>query len=579
MFSIIMIILCCISLFFILENIIHNTKMRALKMLIRNPLAFLYNVLTMFFLYSIIFLLLNNIVLSYLALSIISISLGLLNYQLQFYRNEFFKPLDIKLFKESMEISENIEFKIPKSMYNSVAILITYVLILILNNNIIFYRINIIIPIFIIFLLLIQNDNFCQKILHIKIDNFSDFADYENNGFMFTFLRNLHTFKLQIPKGYRKGISKEKLKNIKTTNPSKKPNIIIIMNESFFNINEISALKLSKNPLETFEEIKSTFTNGNVISPVIGGGTCQPEYEMLTGNSVFFTNKFKIAFLEFFKSTNENISGLPKILKDLSYSSLFIHPYKKQFYNREKAYTSLGFDKILDIKNFTTKNCPRVFVSDLDCYKLCINEFEKKDADTPFFSVIVTMQNHPGYLSGEKYNKHDINVLNTNISSDEKTMLENYVNLLKESDDAIKYFTDFFADKDDTTILFFGDHQPSDNIGFSTITKRNELELSRTPFFIWNNFGLPKKDYNDISSCYLSPILLNEVDIKTDKYFNYLYEKLKVLKAFNTGFVINSDNVYIKRENCSDEILSLLQEFELIQFDRIKHNTETLPNT
>lgn len=560
------------SLLLTLETTTYNNPKNFFEILYKRPIAFLYNIFIIFSL--LVFLNLFNIPFrfSFLILYVIFIIFGIINYQLRFYRNEYFKPIDVKLFKESKEISKTLSLKFP-----FLILPITLINILVLLNPIFnSYKKNmfsniIVVLIFLCICILLQNKNYTSKYLKLKINEYSDFDDFKDNGFLLTFIMNFNTLFSNKPKNYEQGISKKILEHIETKTPDKKPNIIIIMNESFFNINNVEGIKLSENPLPNFTDISSKFTNGNVISPVLGGGTCQPEYEMLTGNSVFFTYKFKIAFLEFFKNINKTKDGICLTLKKLSYSSLFIHPYSKYFYNRNKAYKALGFDKIIDINDFKDAKYPRMFVSDKDCYKKLIYEFEQKQQNKPFFSVVVTMQNHPDYINGKKYNEHNISVLNEEISKNEKIMLENYVNLLKESDNAIKYLTDYFEDKKDTVILFFGDHQPSENIGFSSISIRNILELSRTPFFIWDNFGLEKTNYNDISPSFITPILFNKINNKSDAYFNYLFEKLHILKAFNTSFVINSKNTYINRRNSSEKIKNTLKELELVQFDRINH--------
>ncbi len=552
------------------ENITYDSNRDILKAVQKSPIAHLSNVFIIFSTNIVFANIFKNLMVSHLILFAIFSFVGMLNYQMLYYRREYLKPIDLKLFKETVEISENLDWKIPKTLYFHIFLNIVFVVILFISRNLFDYSLLYLLfmPIGLGFKYLIQNDDFCIKTLKIDLDKYSDFGDFQNNGFLFSFFRNIKTFSLKPPKNYKKNISKELLKDTDTQNVSNTPNIIIIMNESFFNVNEVKGLNLSKNPLPTFDSIKANCTNGNIISPVIGGGTCQPEYEMLTGNSVVFTYKYKIAFLEFFKDAKKKATSVVSVLKDLGYSSRFIHPYRKGFYNRLTAYNSLGFEKIIDIEDFSNPYCPREFISDLDCYKKVVDEYENRDIEKPFFSMIVTMQNHPGYLSGEKFDKHDIKVLN-NVSVDEKTMLENYVNLLKESDDAIKYIIDYFNDKENTVILFFGDHQPTENIGFSSISERSDLELSRTPFFIWNNYGLSKKAYGDIGSFYLSAILLDHINIKSDKYFNYLYEQLNTFTAFNTSFVIDKDNNYINRSDISIEVKETLKKLELVQFDRI----------
>lgn len=565
--NIFILIISSFSLVYTLETSIYDDSKRIITWFKTRKLPIFYNTFVVIcFMVLLTKLLHNELAFAYLLLSVIFIILSLVNFQMLFYRNELLKPTDLKLIKESKDVSEHLEIKTPNILPRNIIInLVFFILLFSFSINL---SIAYTLAFLSVFCLSLQDDITFEKYLRLKTDKYSDFNDYKTNGFLVTFLAKLKTLTLEKPLGYKKGISNEVLKDVETSSPTKTPNIIIVMNESFFDINTVENLELSRNPLENFSKLQAEFSNGNVISPVIGGGTCQPEYEMLTGKSVFFTGKFKIAFLEFFKKGKKN--GIAKVLKDLSYSTTFIHPYKKSFYNREKVYTSLEFDKILDIESFTNSYKPRSFISDEDCYSKSIEEFEKRDKNKPFFNVIVTMQNHPGYLDGKQYDEHDIVVLNENIVDDEKIMLENYANLLKESDNAFNDYINYFKDKEDTVIMMFGDHQPTEKIGFSTLPYRSSLELSKTPFIIWNNFNLDVYNYKDINPCFLSPILLNSLDIKTDKYFNYMYENLFTIKAFNTEFVIDGNNFYIDRKKADKKILDKLNEMELVQFDLLK---------
>lgn len=557
---------------FVFEALIEDDVFASFKFFKSNVLCYIYNFILVFLLIGSLSFITNDITNAYIGVSIVFIIVGVINHQMRFYRNEYIKPIDLTLFNESKDISRKLEFVQPKLLINLIVFTIAIFLISKIwgfNDN--YKNIDILILLAIFFVTL-QIDGICDKILRIKRNKFSDFQDYKSNGFLLAFIMDFRMFGKNTPSGYRAGISDVLLREEVTHDVYKKPNIIIIMNESFFDINKVSSLDLSYNPISNFEEISKNYTSGSTISPMIGGGTCQPEFEMLTGNSVIFTNKFKVAFIDFFKRKYNYFDSIAWTLRKLLYSCTFIHPYDKHFYNRENAYSTLGFEKILDISQFTHAFYPRSFISDRDCYKKLIDEFEKKQPNKPFFSVVVTMQNHPGYLDGEKYDEHGLEVLNDNLSKKEKIMLENYANLLKESDDAIKYITDYFKDKDNTIIMFFGDHQPSENIGFSALEKRDIIELSRTPFFIWDNFNLPKRVYGDISPFFLSSILLNIADIKSDRYFNYLYNKLSVLSALNTSFIIDAKGEYINRENTPLEIEKLIEELRLIQYDRIYKN-------
>lgn len=570
--SFLIILILSAVLFFTLESLIYDNIKDPYLIIKNNFTYFMYNIIIIFTALSIFINIFSGVTISYILISLLIIFAGIFNYQMLYYRNELIKPTDLMLGRESLDISEHLEIKFPSNtiyiiLLNIIVSIITYMLFIKIPS--IYISQKILIPLMLFITVIVIGTSYNgSRFLKVKRNSYDDFSDYKNNGYLLTFLCDIMMFFQSPPVGYNKTISKNILESTDTCIPDKRPNIIIIMNESFFDINSVPFLRLSKNPLENFDALRQKYTNGNVSSPVIGGGTCQPEYEMLTGNSVFFTGKFKISFMSFLKE--KKVSGICSVLKNLNYFSLFIHPYKIDFYNRVNVYQSLGFDKILDIKCFENVFKPRKFISDIDCYKKVIENFEiykNSDKTVPFFANVVTMQNHPGYLQGTSYNEHNIEVLNKNISSDEKIMLENYANLLCESDRAFSYLTDYFSDKEDTVIMMFGDHQPSENIGFSKICNRTSIELSKTPFIIWDNMGLEKEEYELINPCFLTPILFDKIGNKSDAYFNYLFNLMDTVSAFNTDFVYAKNELY-NRKDISLEVNSAIKELSFVQYYR-----------
>lgn len=558
-------------LFFTLETLIYDDIEKPFFILKHNFTYFMYNIIIFFCILSLFINIFNSVTVSYMFLSIFIMLIGVLNFQMLYYRNELIKPTDLMLIKESLDISEYIEIKTPSNTIgiiclNTIISFANYLLFGIESSIYISHKV--LIPLILLIIIIVIGTSYNKNgFLKVKRYPYDDFFDYKNNGYLLMFLCDIMMFFQSPPLGYNKALPKNLLETTETCIPDKKPNIIVIMNESFFDINNVPFLRLSKNPLENFDALREQFTNGYVSSPVIGGGTCQPEYEMLTGNSVFFTGKFKIAFMSFIKG--KKVSGICSVLKNLNYTSLFIHPYKIDFYNRRNVYKSLGFDKIIDENSFENTFTPRKFISDIDCYKKVIENYENADKNVPFFTSVVTMQNHPGYLEGDAYNAHGVNVLNNNIGSEEKIMIENYANLLCESDKAFSYLTDYFSDKEDTVIMMFGDHQPSENIGFSKICNRTNVELSKTPFILWDNMGLKKDTYNLINPCFLTPILFDKIGNKSDAYFNYLFSLMDTVTAFNTDFVY-AKNELVNRKDIELDVNSAIKELSFVQYYRKK---------
>ena len=70
--------------------------------------------------------------------------------------------------------------------------------------------------------------------------------------------------------------------NDATLSSYKKPNVIIIQSEAFWDINKM-ALEISENPIKYFDALKAESIHGEMYVPVVGGGTSNTEFEILTG--------------------------------------------------------------------------------------------------------------------------------------------------------------------------------------------------------------------------------------------------------------------------------------------------------
>lgn len=78
------------------------------------------------------------------------------------------------------------------------------------------------------------------------------------------------------------------IKDFKDNDNKLLPNIILIQLESFINPNWITDIKLNKNPVSNLESLSNEFTSGLISVPVLGGGTANTEFEVITGMSTEF---------------------------------------------------------------------------------------------------------------------------------------------------------------------------------------------------------------------------------------------------------------------------------------------------
>ncbi len=304
-----------------------------------------------------------------------------------------------------------------------------------------------------------------------------------------------------------------------------KPNIIIIMNEAFSDLQQTFNLKCNKDAIPFFHQLCKKYPHGISYSSVRGNNTCSTEFELLSGVSTALTAKGATIY----ESNAIPMQTLVSAMNARGYKTVGIHPYYRTGYNREAVYEVLGFDKSYFMEDFEDAEYIHGFISDKSNYEKLIESYEA--ADKPFFCFNVTMQNHAGY--DDDGNLSDKVTAETN--SDAGDALNNYLTLLHESDKALKYLISHFESVEEpTVILFVGDHQPmlgksfyEEQIGklLDDFSVEDVSRMYEVPYFIWVNCDLDSAAAPEQTSMnYLSEVLFSVAGITKTPWMEMLSE-------------------------------------------------------
>ena len=122
----------------------------------------------------------------------------------------------------------------------------------------------------------------------------------------------------------------------------------------------------------------------------------------------------------------------------------------------------------------------------------------------------MTMQNHGGYE--ETYDNFAQEVHLTGEMEGKYPKTDQYLSLMKKSDEALEYLLDYFSQcEEPTMIVVFGDHQPSVEDEFydeiagvpsSQVPTPERLMWYETPFIIWTNYEQPSQDLGRLGAVY-----------------------------------------------------------------------------
>ncbi|MEG2394217.1 MAG: LTA synthase family protein, partial [Ruthenibacterium sp.] len=291
---------------------------------------------------------------------------------------------------------------------------------------------------------------------------------YRNYGVITGFLTNLDVLNITEPEGY----SQEKIKELEkritqqsadqkplydqsyaatTENPEKKPNIIFVMNESFWDVSRLKGVEYDRPVTPNLTELRNEAASGYVFSPSFGGGTCDVEFEALTGFSI---EHLPAGCKPFQQHVTKAMFSLPQYLKTNGYETLAIHGYFAKFWSRNIAYPNLGIDTFLAAEDFKNPDKKRGFISDAAMTDRIIEEYEARTDDAPLFIHAVTMQNHTTY-DEKRYPKNElIGITKTpaGLSGETISQLRDFATGVYEADAALGTLVDYFRGVDEPTI-------------------------------------------------------------------------------------------------------------------------------
>ncbi len=326
------------------------------------------------------------------------------------------------------------------------------------------------------------------------------------------------------------------------------PNIIVIMNEAFSDPAVLGSFETNEDYMPFVHSIMSGAVDNTISGylnvSVLGGNTANTEFEFLTGNTMAFLPQGSVAYQQYLKKETPSLASH---LRELGYETVATHPYNSTGWDRNKVYPLLGFDEMYFIKDYKNPERVRKYVSDKACYDKIIHMYESQPENTPLFVFNVTMQNHSSYTDDFDNFHPDIKV-----SGSKSKSLNNYLSLMKISDESIRYLTDYFSDAgEDTIIVFFGDHQPTNSV-VSNVWKLNgkdgnelsdedEANRYKVPYFIWCNFDIEKRTDADTSTNFLAAEVLETAGIPLNAYEQYLdklsenYPVVTSIRAENAG--------------------------------------------
>ena len=334
---------------------------------------------------------------------------------------------------------------------------------------------------------------------------------------------------------------KEQMK-AEASKPVKRPNIIFIQLESFFDATTVKNLNISEDPIPTFHKIQKEYTSGYLKVPVYGAGTINTEFEVITGMNMdyFGTGEYPYRSI-LHKTTCDSIAYW---LRQNYYESSVIHDNNASFYDRDTVFSNLGFNNFITIENMDVQSKNEAgWAKDSILTKYIMDTLQQTRATDLIYAISV--QGHGDYPTDDQSNS-PIQVSGEGMSQSYLNQFTYYVNQTREMDDFIKELTDELSDyKEDVMVIAYGDHLPGMNLESKDLKNGSKYE---TPYFIWDNFGYNKsnkeKESGNVEAWQLASKVLGEVNIHSG-FLNEYHQTMKSDKKYRKNLkLLQYDMLY-----------------------------------
>ena len=367
------------------------------------------------------------------------------------------------------------------------------------------------------------------------------------------------------------------------TEVEKQPTIIYVMNESYWDVSELEehGFVFDTDVSANLHALQQTSASGRAYSPSFGGGTCDVEFEALTGYSVSYLPNGSKPYQQ---HVTKPMFALPNYLKTQGYQTAAIHCFWAKYWSRDTAYPNLGFDDFISLEDMHHVQKVRKhywtsgLVTDDTMADQIIQQYEtmKADSDAPVFLHAVTMQNHTNYNRDNYPDDERVKVIAHPVGIKPSTIgaLEDFATGIRDADAMLGKLTAYFAQVDEPVILvFWGDHYNPIDSNYDIFTasgyasgESSDPRLHQTTLLMWSNYTDQPVDFGTIAAYDISPVMMNLYGLKQPIYFQYLNRQLQAAYRANTrGIVMNRDGSTTRTPTSLQEQWS--EKHWLLQYD------------
>jgi arylsulfatase A-like enzyme len=323
-------------------------------------------------------------------------------------------------------------------------------------------------------------------------------------------------------------------------------------------------LHYTSDPIPNIRALRKAHISGYGIVPERFGGSANTEFEVLTGMTMSFLPEGSLPYRQYLRHP---IPSLPRALRSLGYTTIAIQADPKDYFDRERVYDLLGFDRVVWLNEVPGVERGRGgWPSDKAVVEAVI---QASQGAQPVFAFAFPSSTHSPYSFGT-YRDSDLDVLD--LPSRE---VKEYINALRVADRAIGMLIQYFRGQPDATIIaIFGDHLPplsadalhTFSMKLSGMSKAEQARMiHRVPLLVWANFDLPREE-KELSINALPSYLLEKMRIPPPGFLavaDAVRLKVPILASYAQG----ADGNMRERDSLPGKERTVVEDYRLLQYD------------
>lgn len=226
-------------------------------------------------------------------------------------------------------------------------------------------------------------------------------------------------------------------------------NVHVVLIETAWDPLQLGHYRFSRDPFDPrFRRAMQQSRGSAALVPGFGGATANAEFEVLCGLPA---TRDQVAFEH---DLARPMPCLPRLLRQAGYLATASHPYRADFWSRDRAYPLLGFERYYPVNAFELDDMDGMFLADASTYRQVLARLNRNGDPRPVFNYVVSLSSHYPYERAA-HRPDRITV------TPRAQLLEGYANAIAYSTEAFMDYVEAVQARDpDALVVGFGDHAP-----------------------------------------------------------------------------------------------------------------------